>query len=66
MAAQGMSNREIAQALFVSTKAVEGQLSQAYAKLGIPGRRRLHNALGMADRRALDPTAPGRMTAPKL
>jgi DNA-binding CsgD family transcriptional regulator len=58
MAAQGMSNREIAQALFVSTKAVEGQLSQAYAKLGIPGRGRLHNALGMADRRARDPTSP--------
>jgi DNA-binding CsgD family transcriptional regulator len=52
MAAEGMSNREIAQALFISTKAVEGQLSQAYAKLGIRGRGLLHSALGMADRRA--------------
>jgi DNA-binding CsgD family transcriptional regulator len=52
MAAQGMSNREIAEALFISTKAVEGQLSQAYAKLGIRGRGLLHSALGMADRRA--------------
>ncbi len=52
MAAQGMSNREIAQALFVSIKAVEGQLSQSYAKLGIHGRLELHGALGMADRRA--------------
>ena len=50
MAAQGMSNREIAQALFVSIKAVEGQLSQAYAKLGIRGRGALQSALGMADR----------------
>jgi DNA-binding CsgD family transcriptional regulator len=52
MAARGMSNREIAEALFISTKAVEGQLSQAYAKLGIRGRGLLHSALGMADRRA--------------
>ena len=49
MAAQAMSNREIAQALFVSVKAVEGQLSQAYAKLGIRGRAELGSALGMAD-----------------
>jgi DNA-binding CsgD family transcriptional regulator len=52
MAAQGMSNRAIAQALFISAKAVEGQLSQAYAKLGIRGRGQLHGALGMGDRRA--------------
>jgi DNA-binding CsgD family transcriptional regulator len=50
MAAQGMSNREIAQALFISVKAVEGQLSQAYVKLGIRGRGLLHTALGMDDR----------------
>jgi DNA-binding CsgD family transcriptional regulator len=56
MAAQGMSNREIAQALFVSTKAVEGQLSQAYGKLRIRGRGQLHDALGMADRPAGDRT----------
>jgi DNA-binding NarL/FixJ family response regulator len=47
-----MSNREIAQALFVSIKAVEGQLSQSYAKLGIRGRGELPGALGMIDRRA--------------
>jgi DNA-binding CsgD family transcriptional regulator len=66
MAAQGMSNREIAQALFVSIKAVEGQLSQAYAKLGITGRAQLHNALGMADRRAHDRTQMPGLSAPKL
>jgi DNA-binding CsgD family transcriptional regulator len=45
MAASGMSNREIAQALFVSTKTVETQLSQAYAKLGIGSRAELAQAL---------------------
>jgi DNA-binding CsgD family transcriptional regulator len=40
-AASGMSNREIAQALFVTTKTVETQLSTAYAKLGIRGRDEL-------------------------
>ncbi len=45
MAASGMSNREIAQALFVSTKTVETQLSQAYSKLGIGSRAELAAAL---------------------
>ena len=45
MAAGGLSNREIAQALFVSAKTVEAQLSQAYAKLAIHSRQELHAAL---------------------
>jgi DNA-binding CsgD family transcriptional regulator len=45
MAAAGMSNRDVAQALFVSTKTVETQLSQAYAKLGIASRAELAQAL---------------------
>jgi DNA-binding CsgD family transcriptional regulator len=45
MAADGLTNREIAQAHFVSTKTVEAQLSQAYAKLSINGRRELAVAL---------------------
>jgi DNA-binding CsgD family transcriptional regulator len=45
MAASGMTNREVAQALFVSTKTVETQLSQAYAKLGIGSRAELGGAL---------------------
>jgi DNA-binding CsgD family transcriptional regulator len=45
MAASGMTNREVAQALFVSTKTVETQLSQAYAKLGIASRAELADAL---------------------
>jgi DNA-binding CsgD family transcriptional regulator len=48
MAASGMSNREVAQALFVSTKTVETQLSQAYGKLGIGSRAELAAALAGA------------------
>ena len=46
MAAAGLTTRQIAQALFVSTKTVEGQLTQCYAKLSIRGRRELAGALG--------------------
>ena len=38
MARDGMSNREIAQALFVTPKTVENQLGSVYAKLRISGR----------------------------
>lgn len=41
MAAQGMCNREIAQALFVTAKTVETHLSRSYQKLGIRSRREL-------------------------
>jgi DNA-binding CsgD family transcriptional regulator len=40
-AAAGMSNREIAQALFVTAKTVENQLGRIYTKLGIRGRDEL-------------------------
>jgi DNA-binding NarL/FixJ family response regulator len=46
MAAGGLSNRQIAQALFVSPKTVESQLSRAYEKLGIRTRAELAAALG--------------------
>jgi DNA-binding CsgD family transcriptional regulator len=45
LAAEGLSNREIAEALFVATKTVEWQLSHVYAKLGIAGRDELAAAL---------------------
>jgi DNA-binding CsgD family transcriptional regulator len=45
MAAAGMSNKEIAQALFVTVKAVEVHLSSAYRKLGIGSRRDLPGVL---------------------
>jgi DNA-binding CsgD family transcriptional regulator len=47
-AAEGQSNRDIAQALFVTPKTVEVHLSNAYRKLGIRSRRDLAAALGEA------------------
>jgi DNA-binding CsgD family transcriptional regulator len=44
-AARGLSNREIAQALFVTRKTVEHHLSSAYTKLAISSRRELAAAL---------------------
>jgi DNA-binding CsgD family transcriptional regulator len=49
LAAEGLSNRQIAQTLFLSTKTIEGQLSHAYAKLRISSRAELAKALA-ADR----------------
>jgi DNA-binding CsgD family transcriptional regulator len=46
LAAGGLTNREIAQALFISTKTVEFHLRNAYLKLGIRSRRELAQALG--------------------
>jgi DNA-binding CsgD family transcriptional regulator len=46
MAAEEMTNREIAQALFVTPKTVEVHLSNAYRKLEIRSRRELAGALG--------------------
>ena len=45
MAAEGMGNREIAQALFVTVKAVEFRLGNAYRKREVSGRRDLPDAL---------------------
>jgi DNA-binding CsgD family transcriptional regulator len=41
LAAAGMTNREVAQTLFVSVKSVEANLSRVYAKLGIRSRTQL-------------------------
>lgn len=45
LAAQGMTNREIAQSLFVTVKTVEFHLSQTYRKLDIDSRTQLRAAL---------------------
>ncbi|HEX8648018.1 MAG TPA: AAA family ATPase [Thermoleophilaceae bacterium] len=45
MAADGLSNPEIAQALFVTKKTVEAHLGNAYRKLGIRSRTELAEAL---------------------
>jgi DNA-binding CsgD family transcriptional regulator len=45
LAVEGMTNREIAQSLYVTVKTVEGHLARAYAKLDISGRSQLAAAL---------------------
>src|SRR5215472_8854452 len=44
--AEGQTNREVAQALFVTEKTVERHLSSAYQKLGIRSRFQLASAIG--------------------
>jgi len=51
MAAEGPTNREIAQALFVTPKTVEIHLSSVYRKLGINSRSQLQEALPKPSRR---------------
>jgi DNA-binding CsgD family transcriptional regulator len=45
IAAEGATNNEVAQALFITPKTVDTHLSRAYAKLGIASRRDLAAAL---------------------
>ncbi|MFJ1709238.1 AAA family ATPase [Kitasatospora sp. NPDC088346] len=49
LAAKGMTNREIAQHLFVGLRTVEVHLTNAYGKLGIEGRPGLAEALSPAE-----------------
>jgi DNA-binding CsgD family transcriptional regulator len=52
MAAAGRSNREIAQALFLTVRTIEMHLTNAYAKLEIASRSELPKALGQTDDRS--------------
>jgi DNA-binding CsgD family transcriptional regulator len=45
LAGEGMSKREIAQALFVTARTVEGHLTQAFGKLGLKTRDGLASVL---------------------
>jgi DNA-binding CsgD family transcriptional regulator len=45
LAAEGRSNREIAQALFITDKTVKDHLGHCYAKLGISSRGEIHAVL---------------------
>jgi DNA-binding CsgD family transcriptional regulator len=45
LAAEGLTNRQIAQSLFVTVKAIEGHLANAYGKLDISSRKGLPHAL---------------------
>ena len=49
LAADGHTNREIAQSLFLSVKTVEGHLSNAYRKLDISSRRELSAVLASSN-----------------
>jgi DNA-binding CsgD family transcriptional regulator len=57
LAVEGMANKEIAQALFVTVKTVEVHLSSVYRKLGIRSRRQLAAAL------PLSPAVPAHSSA---
>ena len=46
MAAAGLTNREVASALFISEKTVEANLSRVFRKLGIRSRRELGEHVG--------------------
>jgi DNA-binding CsgD family transcriptional regulator len=56
LAAEELSNKEIAQALFVTVKTVEVHLSNVYRKLDIGSRRQLGAALA---RPTVEPVAAG-------
>jgi DNA-binding CsgD family transcriptional regulator len=45
LAGQGLSNREIAQSLFVTNRTVEGHLTNVFRKLRLDSRTKLHDAL---------------------
>jgi DNA-binding CsgD family transcriptional regulator len=47
--AQGLTNREVAAALFLSRRTVEANLARAYRKLGIRSRAQLAAALAAHD-----------------
>ena len=49
LAASGMTNREIAESLFVTVKAVQWHLGHVYRKLDIAGREGLPPELAEAD-----------------
>ena len=48
LAAAGMTNREVAAALFISPKTVEANLARAYRKLGVGSRAELGSRMGDA------------------
>ena len=50
MAAEGNTNREIAQSLFLTVKTVEMHLSNAYRKLDVRSRHDLPRALEVSPR----------------
>lgn len=52
LAATGLTNREIAQKLFITQRTVENHLTNGFRKLGIAGRRQLPEAVQSLDARS--------------
>jgi len=50
LASRGLTNREIAQTLFVTTRTVEGHLTSIFRKLQLDSRNKLHAALAEGSR----------------
>jgi len=63
LAADGMSNREIAQNLFITTRTVEGHLTHAYEKLAITSREQLPDALAPSGTATAPPQQPAERSA---
>jgi DNA-binding CsgD family transcriptional regulator len=57
LAAAGLSNREIAQNLFITTRTVEGHLTHAYQKLAITSREQLPATLATPQGEATSPAS---------
>jgi DNA-binding NarL/FixJ family response regulator len=64
MAAEGLRNRDIAQALFVTPRTVEVHLSSTYRKLGISSRSQLPRALAAPVEEAQNETEPTALATP--
>jgi DNA-binding CsgD family transcriptional regulator len=58
LAATGLSNHDIAQHLFITTRTVEGHLTHAYQKLAITSREQLPAALAAREVEVTVPAAP--------
>jgi DNA-binding CsgD family transcriptional regulator len=54
LAAQGMTNRDVAAALFIGAKTVEANLSRVYRKLGIHSRAELGRRMSQAEEHEYD------------
>ena len=60
LAAAGLSNRDIAQHLFITARTVEGHLTHAYQKLAVTSRHQLPKALASHDVEVVGPAStPG-------